>query len=158
MKKIFAYKLVIVLAFLALIITAYLTYQHFAPAGSKFCNISDSINCDVVNKSTYSELFKAVHLQELEILLKFDIPVAILGLIAYFSIIVLSLFYLYISKINTRKYIQKTLLVISGLGSLFSVYLTFIEAFVLHAWCIFCITQTVLIMIIFLVILSRERA
>ncbi len=138
-------KHIIVLAILGMLITVYLTYQHYAPTGSKLCNFTDTISCDIVNKSTYSELFSAVHLEELALLLGFDIPVSILGFFTYFVIMILAILLLK----NPRESLSTFLVYLTGIGAIFSLYLTIIEAFVLEAWCIFCVTQAIIILVLF---------
>ena len=59
-------------------IMAYLTYIHFANATS-FCDISETVSCDVVTTSIYSEIF--------------GIPISIMGL-GYFGLtLLLSVFH-----------------------------------------------------------------
>ena len=64
-------KVIIVLSLLGLVIMTYLTYIHFAKAKS-FCDLSETVSCDVVTTSIYSEIF--------------GIPVSILGL-GYFAFV-----------------------------------------------------------------------
>lgn len=125
-------KFFIALLFLSLtgmIVTAYLVYQHYKDPGGAFCNVNDYVSCDIVNKSIYSEIF--------------GIPVAVLGFLAYGLLFVLSV---------TRRLVGFATL-FSGAGLLFSLYLTYIEFFVLQALCILCITQQILILFIFLIYL-----
>lgn len=128
-------KLIRVLSFLGMLVTAYLTYQHFADPGESFCNVSDYVSCDIVNKSVYAEIF--------------GIPVAILGFAAYV------LFFGFSFKIVPRLLWLGVLF--SGLGLLFSLYLTSVEFFVLDAICIFCVTQQLLILLIFITFLLVWR-
>ena len=45
------------------------------------------------------------------------------------------------------------LLIASGGGLAFALYLTAMEAFVLHAWCLYCVAQQIDILIIFILAL-----
>jgi uncharacterized membrane protein len=86
------------------------------------CNLSDAFNCDIVNQGPYSEIY--------------GIPVAAIGLIGY------GLFAL--ATMVKRQHPQDTTLTIFLLmasmgGFVFALYLTSIEAFVLHAWCLICL-------------------
>lgn len=141
-------KLFYLLAILSLVgigITVYLTVQHYAVPGEAFCNINNYLSCDIVNKSTYAEIF--------------GIPVAILGLITYVIIFMASVSFLVSWKHASKILIPLTFFV--GAGLLFSLYLTFVELFVLYAVCIFCIAQQIIILIIFLKLLylcSKHRA
>lgn len=123
------------LSFLGMLVTAYLTYQHFAYPGGKFCNVNDYVSCDIVNKSIYAEIF--------------GVPVAILGLIAY------TFFFLLSFRLTPGLF--KYGAFAAGLGLLFSLYLTLVEFFVLNAVCIFCVTQQILILFIFLIFLFLWR-
>ena len=139
------YKALSVINFLALLVSAYLTYLHFAPEASDVCNLSEKWNCEIVNKSIYSEIF--------------GIPVSILGLIAYLAFFIFSLRGL---RRDQSKWLPYFLFFVAG-GTAFALYLTGIEAFVLRTFCLFCVTQQVLILIelglaIRLTLLTRKHA
>jgi len=67
----------------------------------------------------------------------FGIPVALLGIIGYGFIL-----------IATVLKEQRFLWLSTIAGFVFSLYLTGLEAFVLHAWCLLCITSQLLILFI----------
>ncbi|MFA5842291.1 MAG: vitamin K epoxide reductase family protein [Candidatus Gracilibacteria bacterium] len=118
-------------------IAAYLTYLHFNPTQEAVCHINDYLNCEVANSSSYSTLW--------------GIPVAMLGLAAY-----LLLFEMGRAILKEKKWIRpiglrsvKGILVgmflLAGAGTLFSLYLTYVEFFILGALCVFCLAQQILI-------------
>jgi uncharacterized membrane protein len=134
-----------VLATTALPLTAYLTYAHFKEEASSFCNFGESFNCDIVNQSEYSELF--------------GIPVSILGFLTYLLIVVLACYTRSTLKPGKRgKYspatLVKALAVITGGGTAFSLYLTYVEAFILMTWCVLCVAQQILVFIMFMISIS----
>ncbi len=124
------YKWLIGLNILAVPTSIYLTYLHYKPAGGEgsFCNISEKFNCDIVNKSIYSELF--------------GIPVAILGGIAYMLLLIFSIRGLFKDQ---SKLIPLVYFCVIG-ATVFTLYLTGIEIFVLKAFCLFCLTLQVIIL------------
>lgn len=95
--------------------------------------------CSTVNSSRYSEIN--------------GIPVSLLGLLAYLAIIVIHALELH------SRFIEKhgNLLVfgLSLLGVLFSAYLTYVELYIIHAVCPFCVASAVLITIIFILAIIR---
>jgi len=104
------------------------------------CTLGEVFNCDLVNLSRYSKIF--------------GIPVALLGILGYGFIVLTSLLLLF------RPYDRGVfiLLLLSSIGGLlFALYLTAIEAFVLYAWCIVCLTSQALIFSIFLMSLYVWR-
>lgn len=126
-----------ILNLLAFAIAAYLTYLHFNPAQDNVCQINDYLNCDVANRSSYSEIF--------------GIPVALAGMGAY-----LFLFVMGSAVLKEKKWIRSTgplsvkgllkiMFLVASAGTLFSLYLTYAEFFILHALCVFCLAQQVLI-------------
>lgn len=123
------YKILSVLNFLGMLVSAYLVYIHFEPSLTDFCNFSDKWDCEIVNKSIYSEIL--------------GIPVALLGFGAYLS------FFLFCLRGIWRK--QKKLVpwyfLALSLGVAFTLYLTSIETFVLQTYCFFCVTQQIIILI-----------
>lgn len=142
---------VAVLAFLAMPVTGYLIYMHYAPEAAEFCTISDTLNCDIVNKSQWSYLDVGFT----------EIPVAIMGFATYLIFFVVSLGLIAkwpfqrIHKVFRPGIVIMLLRWLSVVGMIFSLYLTYIEAFVLLTWCVFCIAQQILIlgiMVLFFVI------
>lgn len=114
---------------LAIPITAYLTYLHYAEDASAVCNISDKLNCDIVNKSIYAEIF--------------GIPVAVLGLAFYVFMLLFSIRGLFRDQSKWIPYVS--FFVLCGTG--FTLYLTYVEAFILETYCIFCLAQQLIILI-----------
>ncbi len=128
MKKLYSW--LIVLNALALPVTAYLIYLHFEPSASTICNISKSFNCEIVNKSTYAELF--------------GIPVSIFGFLTYLSLLIFTIRGFFNPE-SQRKFLPHALAFLS-FGVLFSLYLTSIEAFILQTFCLFCVIQQIIIL------------
>jgi len=105
---------------------AYLTYIHFAQAKS-FCDLSETVSCDVVTTSLYSEIF--------------GLPVSILGL-GYFGLtLILTLF-------NKSKGVFQVIFFLTLFVLIPSYYLTALEIFVIKAYCILCETSKVLMVAI----------
>lgn len=100
-------------------------YEHFATTSTSFCNFSESLNCDLVNRSAYSTVF--------------GIPVALIGIAGYVLIAVLATAY------RNQAQTPVILLIASSMGLGFALYLSYIEKFVLDAWCIVCLTSLALI-------------
>ncbi|WP_376788718.1 vitamin K epoxide reductase family protein [Thermoflexus sp.] len=86
--------------------------------------------CDVVNNSPYAELM--------------GIPVAAWGLGAYLVLAALALpFWGRHPSLQTWTVAFSFAIALGGW--LFSMYLTAVEAFILHAWCSWCVTSAILI-------------
>ena len=100
-------------------------YHHYDKSESSFCDFGGKFNCDIVNRSIYSHVG--------------PIPVALIGILGYLCLAVMTQF--------CRKRLDgKTFLLgmaVVGLG--FALYLTYIEGFVLAAWCVLCLTSLALI-------------
>ncbi len=129
MKLSTRYKILAVLNFLGMLVSGYLIYIHFEPALTDICNISEKWDCEIVNKSIYSEIF--------------GIPVAVLGFLAYTSFFIFSLRGL---KKPQGKLVPWYFLVLS-MGVAFTIYLTTIESLVLRTYCLFCVIQQIIILI-----------
>lgn len=119
------YLAIAVLALAGAGISSISLYHHFSKSKTAFCDIGESFNCDLVNRSQYSTFHK--------------VPVALLGIIGY--LLVFSLATAYREKAETSFILAGASL--AGLG--FALYLTYIEGFVLHAWCILCLSSLALI-------------
>ena len=96
-------------------------------------------DCSTVNSSRYSEIH--------------GIPVSLLGLLAYLAIIII-----HALETRCRFLKQNGNLLVFGLslaGVLFSAYLTYVELYVIHAVCPFCVVSAILITIVFILAIIR---
>jgi vitamin-K-epoxide reductase (warfarin-sensitive) len=113
------------LAFLGIAISAFSLHHHFSQSKTSFCDLSQSFNCDLVNRSSYSTFL--------------GVPVALIGVIGYLLIFALAT--LYRQKAET----PIMLLIASSGGTAFALYLTYLEGFVIHAWCVLCLSSLIVI-------------
>lgn len=102
-------------------------YHHFGSSKSTFCDFGQSFSCDIVNRSHYSTVL--------------GVPVALIGVCGYLLILVLATVY------RNHSETRALLLTASVAGLAFSLYLTYIERFILHAWCVLCLTSLLLILV-----------
>lgn len=124
------------LAIVGLVLSGYAFLHNRGFASGAICTINATINCDVVNKGPFS--------------LFFGIPVALIGLVGYFFLLVGSIFKW---KSQSDRTLTLFLFGLSYLGFGFSLYLTSIEAMILHAWCLICVGSQ-LIMLAFAVLVT----
>lgn len=115
------------------VIAAVSTIQHMRLLregfeNASFCAVSERINCDVVNGSTYSEIW--------------GIPIAWLGLIFYLLIVAFS-----VTSVLRKKDSRATI-VISLIASisaiLFSAYFAYISFFILEVICFECVSMYII--------------
>jgi vitamin-K-epoxide reductase (warfarin-sensitive) len=113
------------IAVAGVVISSISLYHHFGTSKTSFCNLGESFNCDIVNRSAYSSVL--------------GVPVALIGILGY--LLILALATIYRDKAETP-----VVLLIASVGGLgFALYLTYIEKFVLGAWCILCLSSLALI-------------
>jgi uncharacterized membrane protein len=105
------------LAVVGLLISAYLTWVHYAGV-APVC-VGGSGGCETVQASSYATLL--------------GVPVAALGLVGY-SGLLLSAFL----RGGDGAYLG---LLVALVGTLFSAYLTYLELFVIHAVCEWCVAS-----------------
>lgn len=138
-------KMFTVLSLVGVIVSSYLLYAHFKPDDSTICNIGDYLNCDVINKSIYSDIL--------------GIPVALIGAIGYLLLFLIAygmLLGFYFRKIHKSlrpKIVLQILTTMVIFAVAFSIWLTYIEFFVLFAACIFCLTQQLIIILLLFIVL-----
>lgn len=101
------------------------------------CTINATINCDIVNKGPFSEFF--------------GVPVALIGFIGFLFLLVGSILK---QKAPNDRSLTLFLFGIACAGFGFSVYLTSIEATILHAWCLVCVSSQ-LVMLGFIVAITK---
>jgi uncharacterized membrane protein len=105
-------------------VAGYLTYVHYAGL-QPFC-AGGSHGCERVQSSSYARLG--------------GLPVALLGLAGYVAIAVA------LAAPGERARLAAAALTIIGFG--FSAYLTYLELFVIHAICQWCVASAVLLTIL----------
>ena len=95
--------------------------------------------CSVVNQSRFSEVY--------------DIPVAAIGTAGYAAILAL----LFLERSGGYFKLNGTLLIfgLALTGFLFTLYLVYVEVFLIKAYCPFCITSQVSMTIIFILSVIR---
>ena len=140
-----ARSLLIVIALFAVIgiaVSSVSLAHHYGTSKSSFCDLSETVNCDIVNRSEYSTLL--------------GVPVALIGVLGYLALLGLATVY--------RKHSRTPRLLfwgaMAGLG--FALYLTYIEGFVLSTWCILCLSSLCTIFVITvlafaLIVLSKKK-
>jgi len=99
--------------------------HHFRKSKTTYCDFGQSFNCDIVNRSEYSTVA--------------GVPVALIGVLGYVALLAFATFYR--EKAETPGILL--LGSVSGLG--FALYLTYIEKYVLFAWCILCLSSLAII-------------
>lgn len=135
---------VVGLSILGMFTTAYLVYIHYQPEAGSFCTINETINCDIVNKSEWSYFDLGF----------IEIPVSILGFLTYLIIgggalmVVKKVKFQKIHSFLREGNVLRLLRYFAIFAFVFSLYLTYIEAFVLEAWCLLCVTHQFVIAII----------
>ena len=124
------------IAALALIGTLLATYLWLWKIGKIGVMVCGTGSCEAVQLSSYGMLLGQ--------------PVAFYGVGGYLSLLVVSMVGLQPAWLNRR---GPTLLLaaLSGAGVLFTIYLSYIEGAVLHAWCRWCLTSAAIITAIFAV-------
>jgi len=122
---------VAVLALAGIAVAGYLTYVHYRP-DALIC--TGGGGCETVQESSYADLA--------------GIPVALLGLGSYVALLVL---------VAWDTELARTLAAALALAALgFSIYLVSLQAFVIDAWCVWCLVND-LVIVPLLVVLTVWR-
>lgn len=122
------------LALVGLAFASYLTYLDYSEANALFCGAGSG--CDSVRQSAYVNLL--------------GIPVALWGVLGYVAIIAVS-----VSRLSERTK-SLALFSLALAGFTFSVYLTYLELFVIHAICPYCIASALVMTILLVLLVSRQ--
>jgi len=124
----------VIMAFsvVGLALSTYSLLHHESFVSGALCTFNATFDCDIVNRGPYSEIG--------------GVPVALLGLFGYAFMLAAAFLR---TKRPTDQSLLNFLLAVSAGAVAFSFYLTGIEAFVLRAWCVVCITSQVSILTIF---------
>jgi uncharacterized membrane protein len=110
-----------ILSVVGIAVSSVSLYHHYDKSESSFCDFGGSFNCDIVNRSVYSTVF--------------GVPVALIGILGYATLLGLATIH------RSNRETPKVLLAASLAGLGFALYLTYIEGFVLAAWCALCLAS-----------------
>jgi uncharacterized membrane protein len=118
-------RLIAMLAAGGALVSSVSLYHHYGTSQTSYCSFGESFNCDIVNRSTYSVIS--------------GVPVALIGIIGYLGLLILATFY------RSRAETPAMLAIASLTGLGFALYLTYVEGFVLAAWCVLCLSSLALV-------------
>ena len=127
------------LSLLGLLVSAYLFLYKLGYVGTLACGTG---GCETVQLSPYSRFL--------------GLDVAFYGVVGYAALLGLSLTMLQ-TPVGLRTRLGHLLLILSGGGVLFAAYLTYLELFVIHAICQWCVASAVIIIGIFLTAVADWR-
>jgi uncharacterized membrane protein len=117
-----------VLSILGLGASIYLTYVEFTQSRALCGPVGD---CNAVQNSPYAKLFGVV-------------PIGLVGAIGYIAILLVWI-WRRIRVDSISKNAGPVMFAMALFGTLFSIYLTYLELFVIHAVCIWCLASAVII-------------
>ncbi len=126
-----ARRAIALLSLVGLFVALYLTLYHVGVIGQLSCSVG---SCETVQTSKY-----AVFL---------GVPVAELGLAAYIVLLAMSLMGTQ-PRWEASAALSRALAAFSGAGFLFSLWLTYLELFVISAICQWCVISAILMTLIF---------
>lgn len=115
-------------------VAGYLSYVEVTQVEAVCGPVGD---CNTVQQSEYARLFGVL-------------PIGVLGMVGYVAIIVSWLFARWANKGAIRDLGALALLTMTVFGTIFSIYLTFLEPFLIGATCAWCLTSAVLMTILML--------
>jgi uncharacterized membrane protein len=128
------------LSLLGLFLSAYLYLYKIGRIGTLACGAG---GCETVQTSEWSRFA--------------GVEVALIGVIGYTGLLLLSLASLQ-PALAARRWPVDVLALLAGVGVLFTVYLTYLELFVIEAICRWCVGSAALIvLILILALLDRRR-
>jgi uncharacterized membrane protein len=116
---------VAILAVCGIVVSSTSLQHHYATSKTPYCDIGETFNCDIVNRSEYSAIL--------------GIPVALVGMIGYAALAGLATVY------RDRRETPAMLFAGAAAGLAFALYLTYIEGHVLGVWCSLCLSSLALI-------------
>jgi uncharacterized membrane protein len=117
-----------VLAVAGIVVAGYLTYVETSGAVAVCGPVGD---CNTVQQSPYASLFGVI-------------PIGLLGLLSYIFVIGAWLVARR-SEGPTADWARLALLAVAFIGTMFSIYLTFLEPFVIGATCMWCLTSSLIL-------------
>lgn len=122
-----------VLSLAGLFVALYLTLHRMGVIGTLACGVDGG--CSTVQTSSYATFV--------------GVPVPFIGLAGYLVLFGVS-YAAAVGRIGNDRVAAGLLLVLATVAFGFSAYLTALEAFVIHAWCRWCVASAIIAALIFL--------
>jgi uncharacterized membrane protein len=127
------------IALAGVFVALYLALYKLGYIGSLVCSVG---SCETVQTSRWATLLGA--------------PVALWGVVFYVALLALCLAGLSAALTDSKR-VSQALVVMTGTGVLFSLWLTYLELFVIHAICMYCVISAVLVTALLVVSLLDLR-
>ena len=128
--------LLLVLSLAGLFDSVYLLWVYTSPSHPLVCL---GTGCDVVRASRYAQLWGR--------------PMPVYGVLMYMVLVLAVLIQAWLVSPGARRWVRAAVAIISGGGVAFSLYLTYLEGFVIHAWCAWCVGSAIIVTLVFLLAL-----
>lgn len=119
------------ISLLGLFLGTYLTMYKIGIIGSLACNVG---SCETVQMSRWATFL--------------GLPVATWGVGFYLLMLALSIAGLQ-ERFEASRGLSLAMVLLSGWGVLFTAWLNYLEAFVIHAWCEWCLGSAAMVLILF---------
>jgi uncharacterized membrane protein len=114
-------------------VALYLMLYKLGYIGTLVCAVG---SCETVQTSRWATLL--------------GFPVATWGVAFYVVVLAVSLYGLTDAMADSRR-VSQALVVMTGTGVLFSIWLTYLELFVIHAICQWCVVSAILVTVLFVI-------
>ncbi len=125
--------LIPLISVIGMVVAGYLAYVETAQVDAVCGPVGD---CNTVQQSKYAQLFGIL-------------PIGVLGLVGYIAILIT--WFIARSRSNPISNLASlAILIMTTAGTFFSIYLTFLEPFVIGATCAWCLTSAILMTILML--------
>ncbi|HVB28626.1 MAG TPA: thioredoxin domain-containing protein [Terriglobia bacterium] len=132
--------LLLALSLTGLFDSIYLLWEYTSPAHPMVCMGG---GCDAVRASVYSHVG--------------GLPVPVFGIFMY-AFLAFLIFLYPLLPVSVGRLSENVVALVSGAAFFVSIYLTGLEAFVLHSWCVWCVLSALLVTAIFiLALVDRSR-
>src|SRR5258708_8533052 len=122
------FRVLAILAVVGILVSSVSLQHHCAKSKTAYCDLGNTFNCDIVNRSEYSKVL--------------GIPVALIGLLGYAAVLGLATMY------RERRETPLRIFAGAAAGLAFALYLTYIEARGLGGWCILCLSSLAIITLV----------
>lgn len=129
--------IIAVLALFGLLVAAYMALYKFGVIGTLACGAG---SCEQVQASKWAVFW--------------GVPVPLIGLLGYAAIMGSALIGLQPRWFNSKR-LANVIFILATAGFVYSLYLSFLEQFVIRAWCRYCIASAVIATLIWIFSLAE---
>lgn len=142
--------LIILFSLIGIVLSGMLTVAKYNKNIAAICGEEETNSCNIVQNSDYATIFEITNNKGDT---AFQLPLSLAGMFFYITLLILSVILLtYFKTTKDLKKLKYFMFIVGLIGIIFSIILTWIQAYKIEAFCQFCLISAMNSLIIFVLL------